>query len=131
MTTRPKFDPSRVADLLNRGNEEGRGVVERDAAPVLASVPAVTEDSSTSPDATAATAPATAPARRSVRRAAPPEAAPEVEAIKRPITVRLTEDVLHALMRHQAEVRCKPGARLGDTTIGGVIDTLLRGPLGL
>jgi hypothetical protein len=124
--TRPKFDPSRVADLLNRGNEEGRGVVEREAVPpVLASVPAAVE----APSASAEAAPA--PARRSVRRAAPPEAAPEVEAPKRPITVRLTEEVLHALVRHQAEVRCKPGARLGDTTIGGVMDALLRGPLGL
>jgi hypothetical protein len=34
-------------------------------------------------------------------------------------------------VRHQADVRCKPGARLGDTTIGGVMDALLRGPLGL
>jgi hypothetical protein len=64
--------------------------------------------------------------RRSVRRAEPPE----VEAINRPITVRLTEDFLHELMRHQAEMRCKHGARLGGTNIGGVIDTLLRGPLG-
>jgi hypothetical protein len=64
-----------------------------------------------------------------VRRAAEPE--PADASIKRPLTVRLTEDVIHALVRYQAEVRCKPGVRLGDTTIGGVIDKLLRGPLGL
>jgi hypothetical protein len=54
-------------------------------------------------------------------------APPDLAVVKKPIAVPITEEVLHALMRHQAEVRCKPGARLADNTIGGVIDELLRG----
>jgi hypothetical protein len=50
---------------------------------------------------------------------------------KRAITIRLSDEVLAALYRHQAEVRCIPGSRLRDTTIGGVIDTLLRDSLKL
>lgn len=113
MSTKAKFDPSRVASLLSRGAEEGRAPFdERPAAPVLSAVPEHQEALAPSDD---------------IAVSAPEAAAP----VKRPITVRLTEEVLHALVRHQAEVRCKPGARLGDTTIGGVIDSLLRGPLGL
>ena len=112
MSTKAKFDPSRVASLLSRGAEEGRAPFEeRPPAPVLSAVPETRE----------------APVDEDASLTEP--GAPV--AIKRPITVRLTEEVLHALVRHQAEVRCKPGARLGDTTIGGVIDSLLRGPLGL
>jgi hypothetical protein len=110
MSSKPKFDPERVASLLSRGSEEGRGALgERPLA--LAAVPAPTE-------------PENAPERARADTAAN-------VVVKRPVTVRLTEEVLHALVRHQAEVRCQPGARLGDTTIGGVIDALLRGPLGL
>lgn len=132
MSSKPKFDPSRLTSLLERGTEEGRGMLgtERAPVPALASVPApvVVEAPSATPESVTALPPA--PTRRT-RRTATPAAEPEVEGTKRPITVRLTEEVLHALLRHQTEVRCKPGARLGDTTIGGVIDTLLRGPLGL
>jgi hypothetical protein len=110
-TTKPKFDPSRVASLLNRGDEEGRAVLPgpTPASPVLSSVP---------PPANAGAGDLPAPE-------------PETGAAKKPITIRLSEEVLHALLRHQAEVRCKPGARLGDTTIGGCVDTLLRGALRL
>lgn len=113
MSTKAKFDPTRVASLLSRGAEEGRAPFdERPSTAVLSAVPDVKQPP---------------PVSESALAAAPDAAGPP----KRPITVRLTEEVLHALVRHQAEVRCKPGARLGDTTIGGVIDSLLRGPLGL
>ncbi len=118
MSTKAKFDPSRVASLLSRGAEEGRAPFdERPAAPVLSAVPEMAI-----PEAKDNTGPGTD---------IPAADAGAAVSVKRPITVRLTEEVLHALVRHQAEVRCKPGARLGDTTIGGVIDSLLRGPLGL
>ena len=39
---------------------------------------------------------------------------------------RLSDEVLSALYRHQAELHCTRSSRLRDTTIGGVIDSLLR-----
>lgn len=118
MSQKPKFDPSRVASLLSRGAEEGGGPLsERSAAPVLSSVPPASPPPSTMGDEPAAVTVVGAEAAEAVA--------------KRPITVRLTEEVLHALLRRQADMRCQAGARLGDTTIGGVMDTLLRGPLGL
>jgi hypothetical protein len=137
MSTKPKFDPSRVASLLNRGTEEGRGQLAPAPAPVLASVPASVDTEAPTETATTDTDSGPTPPGlgrgaakpRARTTAAEPEAA-EV-AGKRPITVRLSEEVIHALVRHQAELRCKPGVRLGESTIGGVMDSLLRGPLGL
>ncbi len=130
MSTKPKFDPNQLTALLNRGTQEARPSAPAPAAappPTLHAVPSLPADREP--------APAPPPAVTSPPPAAPvtatPDSAAEAIVVKKPITVRLTEDVLHALLRHQADVRCKPGARLGDTTIGGVIDTLLRGPLGL
>lgn len=116
MSNRPKFDPSAVATLLSRGAEEGRAVFPSaaPAAPALASVPS---------PSSAASSPSSADVEAGDDQA--------LEAAKRPLTIRLSEEVLHALLRHQATVRCQPGVRLGPTTIGGIVDTLLRGPLGL
>jgi hypothetical protein len=138
MSTKPKFDPSRVASLLNRGTEEGRGPLAQPPAPVLASVPAAVETevpatTATTTDAESVLTPPVLARSASRPRARKALAEPDAADVagKRPITVRLSEEVIHALVRYQAELRCKPGVRLGDTTIGGVMDTLLRGPLGL
>jgi hypothetical protein len=133
MSTKPKFDPTRVADLLSRGAEEGRGPLSPAPAPLLESVPAPTFEAPAlevvASEATAAPPPARSERPKRARRAA--EVEPAEALLKRPITVRLSEEVVHALVRYQAEVRCRPGVRLGETTIGGVMDKLLRAPLGL
>ncbi len=124
MSTKPKFDPSQVANLLNRGAAEARGagrpLVSVPPSEALAAAPAL---------------PATAAESSSVDDAQMDQSAvsPVAESNrgKRAITVRLSDEVLSALYRHQADVRCVPGSRLKDTTIGGVIDTLLREPLRL
>jgi hypothetical protein len=99
----------------------------------LTLVPAAPPAASPPPAAVAGALPQRAPEGATGTDLATP--ASETEAAigppKRPITVRLTEEVVHALMRHQAAERCKPGVRLGESTIGSVIDALLRGPLGL
>ncbi|HEV3059744.1 MAG TPA: hypothetical protein VGY48_15945 [Vicinamibacterales bacterium] len=46
--------------------------------------------------------------------------------VKRPITLKLSENVLHALARCQGDLRCVPGVRLGDATVSAVVDALLR-----
>jgi hypothetical protein len=116
-----KFDPNQVSALLDRGAEESRTVI-----PIA---PAREAAGGAGGASLASVQPASAGGEASASEGADSQVEPAM--LKKPITVRITEDVLHALMRHQAEVRCKPGARLGDTTIGGVIDALLRGPLGL
>jgi hypothetical protein len=124
MSQKPKFDPARVASLLNGGAEEGRGVLGRSAGPVLTAVPATAP---AEPVATAADISSVA----ETDLPSPTIATEKVAVDKQPVTARLTTEVLHALVRHQAELRCKPGARLGDTTIGGVMDSLLRQALGM
>ncbi len=49
---------------------------------------------------------------------------------KEQLSIRLSSEVIHALYLHQAEVR-KAGANRRESTIGGVIDSLLRDALGL
>src|SRR3954463_10251343 len=109
-----KFDPNQVSALLDRGAEESPTVISiapaREAAgsaggAALASVGSASAEDSASEGT---------------------DTQVEAAMLKKPITVRITQKVLHALMRHRADVRCKPRARLGDTTIGGVIDELLR-----
>jgi hypothetical protein len=118
MSQKPKFDPSRVASLLENGAKEGGGPLSERPAPILKTVPSE---------------PAAAPAEGGSTTSAEPPAARATEASspKRPITVRISEEVFHAVLGRQAEMRSQPGMRLSDTTIGEVIDTLLRGPLGL
>jgi len=122
MSTKPKFDPERVANLLKLGKAEARG----EARPLI-SVPA---GDTTSSSLSVPMAAVPAPAVVSDDEMPVPEAEPAGRE-KRAITVRLSDEVLSALYRHQAEVRCLPGSRLKDTTIGGVIDTLLRTSLTL
>lgn len=122
---KPKFDPSRVANLLKIGTAEARG----DARP-LNSMPTAPEPASA--EVEDRTVSALGETGRSTAADASPAEEDHVAPIeKRAITVRLSDEVLSALYRHQAEMRCLPGARLRDTTIGGVIDTLLRGSLKL
>jgi hypothetical protein len=117
MSTKSKFDPSQVANLLNRGTQEARTV------PLVASVetPREVTLSVVAPDAapTAFTA------------VEPPATTDPAAATKKPITIRLSEPTLHALYRHQAELRMQSGVRLSETTIGAVIDKLLQRQLGV
>lgn len=124
MSTRPKFDPTQVTSLLNRGTAEARGV-GRPLVSISPSQPPSLPELAEAAKPQVEVAPAVAET---------PSLAPELGPAvgdKKAITIRLSDEVLMALYRHQADVRCKPGARLKETTIGAVIDTLLRGPLGL
>lgn len=134
MSSKPKmFDSAKLTSLLQRGTAEARAAVQP-----LAVVPPETGDDGPEIEP----APAITAERGAVREHRPTHVAatteqrqsdpsPATKALKRAITVRLTDDVLAALYLHQAKVRSNHATRLADTTIGGVIDTLLRQQLGL
>jgi len=78
--------------------------------------------------------PAQKPSRASGRKKAPdlavvPDPSPFVEKV--PVTVHLTSDVIDGLTRLQMELRLAKKLRRSDTTIGSVMDMLLRKGLNL
>ncbi len=62
--------------------------------------------------------------KRGAAEAAAREASAAVR-LKEPLTIRLSKDVLSAIYYHQADVRTA-GGRKRDTTIGAVVESLLR-----
>lgn len=124
--TKSRFDPSQVTSLLHRGTAEARNFGHP-----LVSIPTPISPTETAEPSAAPVAAGEPHTSESSTIAAPtedgePETATGTGQEKRAITIRLSDEVLSALYRHQAELRCTRSSRLRDTTIGGVIDTLLR-----
>lgn len=67
--------------------------------------------------------------RSAVERSGPAAEGVAAARQKEAITIRLSRDLLSALYHHQAAVR-SAGSRKRDTTIGAVVETLLRQALG-
>lgn len=61
----------------------------------------------------------------------PKAAAPKKPAAKSNMNIRLTDDLLKALDEEQTRLRSLPGAKRGETTIGSVVEGLLRQALKL
>jgi len=127
MSNKPKFDPSQLASLMNRGAAEARGGVGRS----LASVPTTTDGAAeiapvqrSIPDQESPAMPA---AQLHVAEAAEhtPHVAP-VNTGKRSVTVLLSDDVAAALYHYQAELRSRPSTRLAKASVSAVVDSLLR-----
>ncbi len=140
--TTPRIDSTKLDSLLSRGAAE-RG--RREAArPGLSAVPALDPAAAASAPAAggdhavgerepvslvqAAAPPAAVGQGVSAAVAAPPAPAPLPP--MRKLSFHLTEETVFALYAHQSQVRLG-GAKPADTTLGWVIDTLLRQALNL
>jgi hypothetical protein len=115
---KPNLDPDRVKNLLNEGTAE----VRRPAltlAGASASVPPLPNEQRKEP----LSPQSTTLEPNSVH----PPVVEQVAGVtlKRAITFRLSQEVLIAVLEHQFELRSK-GARLGKSTVGAVVDNLLR-----
>lgn len=131
---KPTFDSEQLTKLINKGTAEARA----DSQPFAAqpATPSTVDGRDTvgltSVPNTQAAPPVAARALRPVKlieESTPQPLTAEMEETiaspKRPITIRLSDEVLARIYHHQAELRAS-GAKLADTTVGGVIDTLLR-----
>jgi hypothetical protein len=67
---------------------------------------------------------AAGPGRHSSKETPRPERPTRV--VKEAVTIRLSHELMLTLHHKQGDLRSAPGARRGDTTIGGVIESLLR-----
>jgi hypothetical protein len=64
-------------------------------------------------------------ARRSSR-AETSKAERPTRVVKEALTIRISHELMLVLYQKQTDLRSEPGARRSDTTIGGVIESLLR-----